>query len=234
LLKLVIVVFAKVPFGIKTIDVSKLRMAVVLSPTLSTVPSTSGVFIQSSVGMAVALAAQDTFRNLFGSFVLFADKAFQTDDWIKTPEVEGTVESVGLRTTAIRNFDTSVVLIPNGNLANTTITNFNKCAQRRIVWTLPITGATATALENIVRRLNQYIENHPDIEKEKQPIVIRLDSFGENCINLFCYFFTKTTEWLPYLEIKEGILLEFKKIVAEEKASFGVPTRLVLLNEINK
>jgi MscS family membrane protein len=186
------------------------------------------------VGMAVALAAQDTFRNLFGSFVIFADKAFQTGDWIKTPDVEGTVMSVGLRTTSIRNFDTSVVLIPNGNLANSTITNFNKCSQRRINWTLPITGATATALENIVRRLNEYIRNHPDIEKEKQPIIIRLDSFGENCVQLFCYFFTKTTDWIPYLEIKEGILLEFKKIVAEEKASFGVPTRLVLLNEINK
>lgn len=89
-------------------------------------------------GMAVALAAQDTMRNFFGTIVVLADDIFHSGDWVKTPQVEGIVEHFGLRTTFIRGFDTSQITIPNATVADTSIVNFNKCTQRQVCWTLPL------------------------------------------------------------------------------------------------
>jgi len=179
-------------------------------------------------GMAVALAAQDTFRNLFGSLVLFTDGALKEGEWITTPEVDGVIERIGLRTTSIRNFDTSLVLVPNGNLASSTI---NKRALRRITWTLPIAGGNSKSLLQIVARIKKFIHENPAVEHKDFTTIICLDEFGENCVKLFCYFFLCKTDWEGFMKVKQNIILEFKKIVAEEGCTFGVPTRLVLLHK---
>jgi len=176
------------------------------------------------VGMAVALAAQDTMKNLFASVAMFADKAFKEGDWILTPEVEGTVESVSLRTTGIRNFDTSLVLIPNSNLANGTIINFGNCTLRRVVWSLPITAPNEEKFESVTDKLDKYVRAHPKVPKD-QTIIVKLDELGEACVKLFAYFYVDETNWVPFMEIKQQILLDFLKIVQDEGCGFGVPTR---------
>lgn len=183
------------------------------------------------VGMAVALAAQDTMKNLFASVAMFADKSFKKDDWILTPEVEGFVETVSLRTTTIRNFDTSTVVIPNANLANGTIINFNNCLQRRITWTLPITATSNERFVSVAEKLEKYVHAHPKVDK-KGTIIVNLDEFGEACIKLFVYFMVNETAWLPFMEIKQQILLDFLRIVEEEKCAFGVPTRFVRVHNV--
>jgi len=183
------------------------------------------------VGMAVALAAQDTMRNLFASVAMFADKSFKKGDWVLTPEVEGIVEVVSLRTTTIRNFDTSTVVIPNSNLANGTIVNFNNCTQRRVTWTLPLTAPSNEKFRSVVDKLEAYVHEHPKVDK-KASIIVNLDEFGEACIKLFVYFHVNEVAWLPYMEIKQQILLDFLRIVEEEKCAFGVPTRLVRVHNV--
>ncbi|MEL6548554.1 MAG: mechanosensitive ion channel family protein, partial [Myxococcota bacterium] len=64
-------------------------------------------------GLALALAAQDTVANFFGSVVVFTDRPFQIGDWVQFGDIEGTVEEVGFRTTTIRRFDKSTVMVPN-------------------------------------------------------------------------------------------------------------------------
>jgi MscS family membrane protein len=180
------------------------------------------------VGMAVALAAQDTLRNLFASVAMFADGSFKKGEWIKTSAVEGIVEKVSLRTTTIRKFDTSTVVIPNANLANGTITNFSVCPHRRVVWSLPISGgATIEQYLNTQKKVDHYVRQHQAVRHEGDfsTVIVALDEFGENCINLFVYFYTHTPEWLPYMRIKQEMILEIKTIIEEESKGFGVPTR---------
>jgi len=184
------------------------------------------------VGMAVALAAQDTMRNFFASIAMFADKSFKKGDWILTPEVEGTVETVSLRTTTIRNFDTSLDVIPNANLANGTIINFNHCSHRRVLWTLPLVAPSNEKFKKIPERFEKYIREHPMVELETQPIIINLDEFGVACIKLFIVFYLKETRWLEFMQLKQAILLDLLKIVEEEKCGFGVPTRLVRVHNV--
>jgi len=148
-----------------------------------------------------------------------------------TPEVEGIVEVVSLRTTTIRNFDTSTVVIPNSNLANGTIVNFNNCTQRKITWTLPLTAPSNAKFQAVVDRLEAYVREHPKVDKNAS-IIVNLDEFGEACIKLFVYFMVNEVAWLPYMEIKQQILLDFLRIVEEEKCAFGVPTRLVRVHNV--
>jgi len=160
---------------------------------------------------------------------MFADKSFNKGDWICTPQVEGIVEEVGLRTTHIRQFDTSLILIPNSTLANSQITNFNKCTLRRISWSLPIAGdATAEQLLAVKKNILNYLRSDNDIDKGL--IIVNLDEFGENCVKLFCYFFTPIIDWIPFMIKKEQIILKFARIVEEAGTKFGVPTRAVLLD----
>lgn len=72
-------------------------------------------------GLALALAAQETLKNIFGSVMIFLDRPFQTGDWISSDGIDGTVEEVGFRSTRIRTFRNSVTSVPNGQLADQTI-----------------------------------------------------------------------------------------------------------------
>jgi MscS family membrane protein len=75
-------------------------------------------------GLAFALAAKDTAANLFGSFSLLADKSIRIGEWIKVNDVEGTVETIGMRTTKIRSFQKSLITVPNHIVANNPIENW--------------------------------------------------------------------------------------------------------------
>ena len=83
-------------------------------------------------GLTVSLAAKDSASNFFGGLVIIADKPFTVGDWIQTPEMEGVVTDVTLRTTRIRTFKDAEVVIPNSILANTSIVNWSRMAKRRV------------------------------------------------------------------------------------------------------
>jgi len=188
------------------------------------------------IGMAIALAAGDTIANLFGTLVILTDRLFQKGDWIKTPDVEGIVESFGVRMTVIRGFDTSAITIPNSSLANSCIVNYNHCTARQVSWTLPIVGPVA---ENFIKVISGFKEHLYELREkgivaDKQLIIVALDKFGCACIEVFVYFFTNETKWLPYMEIKEKVILEFNSIVTRSGCHFGVPTKAILLNDQRK
>jgi len=183
-------------------------------------------------GMAVALAAQDTLQNLFGSICVVADKIFKKGDWVKTPAVEGIVEHFGFRTTEIRGFDDSLITIPNSAVSNSMIRNFSKCRRREVSWLLPLgCPITADQIEQVTESFRAYLKGDHDVSQPTEenphllPPIVYIEKFGCNCVQLFVYFYLKETAWIPYLKAKEKILLEFKKLAANAEVSFGVPTQ---------
>ncbi|MDJ0767883.1 MAG: mechanosensitive ion channel [Ilumatobacter sp.] len=87
-------------------------------------------------GLAIALAAQDTVRNLLGGVTIFADKPFEVGDWVVVDGVEGTVEQVGFRSTRVRTFYNSQVTVPNGRLMDAGVDNMGRRHWRRYKTTL--------------------------------------------------------------------------------------------------
>ena len=185
------------------------------------------------VGMAFALAAKDTAANLFGSLVIFTDKPFKIGDWIKTPEVEGTIESIGIRSTKVRTFAQALVTVPNAILANSAILNWSQMGKRRIKMKLGLTyNTTGKQVESIVSDIKNMLQNNADIHQET--IHIYFTDFDDSSLGIFCYFFTKTTNWGDYMKVRESVNLEVMKIVENNNSSFAFPSRSIYVETDNK
>lgn len=181
------------------------------------------------VGMAFALAAKDTAANLFGSLVIFTDKPFEVGDWIKTPEVEGIIESIGIRSTQIRTFAQAQVTVPNATLANSAILNWSRMGKRRIKMNVGLTYQTkGETVKKIVDDIRSMLENHPDIHQDT--IHIYFTTFNSSSLDIFCYYFTKTTNWGEYMAVQEDTNLKIMQIVEQNGSSFAYPTQTLFLN----
>ncbi len=182
------------------------------------------------VGMAIALAAKDTVANLFGSLVIFSDKPFKIGDWIKTDDVEGIVEVVGIRSTKVRTFAQALVSVPNASLANGAILNWSKMGKRRIKMSVGLTySTTSTQMQNILKEMRVMLEKHKDIHKET--IFIYFTDFQDSSLGIFCYFFTKTTNWGEYMRVREDINLKIMHIVESNGSSFAFPSRSIYIEK---
>jgi len=179
------------------------------------------------LGMAVALGAQDLIKNMFAGLTIFLDRMFEKGNWIKSTEVEGTVEEIGFRATKIRRFDKALVTIPNSILASEALINYSRMTQRRIYWSIGVEyRTTKDQLRHIIHDIAEYLHGSPDFETdpEKTKTFVYLDSFGSSSIDVMLYCFTKTIEWGEWLAVKERLAYTIKDIVEKHGASFAFPS----------
>ncbi|MBU8878778.1 mechanosensitive ion channel family protein [Bacillus sp. FJAT-29790] len=175
-------------------------------------------------GLAFALAAKDAIGNLFGGVIIVTEKPFTIGDWILTPSVEGTVETITFRTTRIRTFAQALVTVPNAKLANETITNWSEMGKRRIVFNLSVTYETPKdKLEGVIKQMEYMLKNHSEIHQDT--IVTKFDKYGADGLDIYLYFFTKTTVWLDFLKVKEEINFKIMEILDKEGVSLAIPNR---------
>ncbi|WP_282604600.1 mechanosensitive ion channel family protein [Pelagibius sp. Alg239-R121] len=182
-------------------------------------------------GVAVALGAQDMFKNMISGILIIAEKRFERNDWIKVDGVvEGTVESIGFRSTRIRRFDKAPVHVPNSFLSDNAVTNFSKMTNRRIYWMIGVEyHTTAEQLRQIVQEISDYLKETPDFETDprRATTLINVDSFNDSSIDIMLYCFTKTTNWGDWMVIKENLALKVKEIVEGAGSGFAFPTTTI-------
>jgi MscS family membrane protein len=175
-------------------------------------------------GLAISLAAKDALANVLGGVLIISEKPFTIGDWILTPSVEGTVEDISFRSTKIRTFADALVSVPNNQLANEPITNWSKMNKRRVTFNLSLSYETPREkVESIVNQIESLVKNHPGIHPET--IFVKFDEYKESSLDILLYFFTNTTAWAEYLEVKEEINYRILDIVREEGAEFAFPAR---------
>lgn len=180
-------------------------------------------------GVAIAFAAKDVLGNLLGGFVIITEKPFTIGEWIMTPSVEGTVEDISFRSTRVRTFAQALVTVPNATLANESITNWSKMGKRQISFRLRVThDTTKDQMANVVGQIEYLLKNHPDIHPET--ILVTFDDYKENGLDIFLYFFTKTTNWGEFLKIKEEINFEIMDILENERVYVAMPSRKLYLD----
>lgn len=179
-------------------------------------------------GLAFALAAQQTLANLFGGIVIITDKPFTIGDWILTPSVEGTVEDINFRSTKVRTFAQALVTVPNSTLANEPITNWSRMGKRQISFKMGVPYSTPKdKLESCIKKIKTMLQNHQEIHDET--IMVGFDSFADGRYNIFLYFFTKTTKWAEFVQVKEDINLQIISILEEEGVYLTPPSSQILL-----
>ncbi len=183
------------------------------------------------VGMALALAAKDTAANFFGSLMIFTDRPFKIGDWIKTPDVEGTIEEVGIRSTKVRTFAQALVTVPNANLANKAILNWSRMGKRRIKMTIGLTySTTSQQMKDILDTIRTMLHNDNDVHPDT--IHIYFTDFQDSSLGILCYFFTKTTNWGEYMQVRERLNLEIMRIVETHGASFAFPSQSLYVESL--
>ncbi|MCH2170096.1 mechanosensitive ion channel family protein [Myxococcota bacterium] len=179
------------------------------------------------LGAAVALGAKEFFADLLAGIVLLTNRIADRGDWIRTTDVDGNVEAIGLRATRVRKFDKTLITVPNHLLVDYPLTNFTRMTQRRIYWTIGLEYRTSESqLKTIVREISDFIHQHEEFETDPAKVLtfVFVDSFGDSSINIMVYCFTRTTVWREWLALKEELAYEVKRIVESHGAGFAFPS----------
>ncbi len=188
-------------------------------------------------GVAVALGAQDLFKNLIAGLFVLGERRFEPGDWIQVDGVvEGTVLQIGFRTTTIRRFDRAPVYVPNARLADNAVTNFSRMSHRRIRWMLGLEyRTTLEQLREIRDGIERYIlESDEFADPRDVATFVRIDSFNDSSIDILLYCFTHTTVWGEWLEIKERLAYRIKEIVEAAGTGFAFPSRSLYLENTSE
>jgi MscS family membrane protein len=186
-------------------------------------------------GVAVALGAQDLFKNLIAGILVIAEKRMRVGDWILVDGVvEGTVETIGFRSTHVRRFDKASVYVPNAKLSDNAVTNFTEMTHRRIKWMIGVEyGTNIEQLRAIRDNIEAYIFENPDFAPPSEvSTFVRIDSFNYSSIDILLYCFTKTTKWGEWLKVKETLAYKVKEIVESEGSAFAFPSRSLYLESV--
>ena len=181
-------------------------------------------------GLAVALAAKDTLSNWFGALMIYTDRPFGIGDWIRTNQLEGTVEEIGLRSTKVRTFAKTVVSVPNANLAGDVVENFSRMPLRRVMFTLGVTyGTSPNMMRESLERIRHLLATHDEVDQGFW--VVRFTEFGASSLDIFVMYFTKTVAWDAHLAVREDINLRIITKLAEIGVSVAFPSRSVYLEQ---
>tara|TARA_B110000263_G_scaffold154572_1_gene134170 strand:+ start:851 stop:1978 length:1128 start_codon:yes stop_codon:yes gene_type:complete len=186
-------------------------------------------------GVAVALGAQDLFKNLISGIMILMERRFTIGDVILVSgEVEGVVEQIGFRSTLVRRFDSTPVMVPNFKFAEQSVTNYSKRHHRRIRWLIGLEYRTSIdQLKKIRDELTHLIKNDKDFAKnDNTSFFVRIDSFSDSSIDLLIQAFTLTNDWGEYLKIKEKLAVNIIEIVENNKAGFAFPSQSIYLESL--
>jgi MscS family membrane protein len=177
-------------------------------------------------GIALALAAQKTVENLFGSVAIGVDQPFRVGDFVKIDDVAGTVEVIGMRSTRIRTLDRTIVTIPNGKLADTRAESFAVRDRIRLLANLGLVyGTTAEQLRAVLARLDEELRSHPRIFPEG--ISVRFTEFRDSSLNVEVAAWFATADSGEFTRIRQELYLRFMEIVERAGTSFAFPTQTV-------
>jgi len=175
-------------------------------------------------GLAIALAAQDTVRNLLGGVTIFADKPFEVGDWVVVDGVEGTVEAVGFRSTRVRTFYNSLISVPNGNLMDSGIDNMGQRRWRRYKTTLGVAYHTKPdQLQAFVEGIRAIIQANPGMRQDYY--IVEFHGFGATSLDILVYCFIDAEDWNEELRTRHVLNLDIMRLAESLQVEFAFPTQ---------
>lgn len=180
-------------------------------------------------GIAIAFAAKESLENLLASFMVMLDKPFAIGDWIKIDNVEGTIEKVGFRSSRIRSFDRSLIILPNRKLIEGSLENLSERGTRRVKFTIgAVYGISKENLRQIIKEVRDCIQNTPHIVDE--PIVY-VDNFGDSSVNILVIYYVEVGDDVDFFGTKEQINLAVYEIMYRLGTGFAFPTQVQIHGE---
>jgi MscS family membrane protein len=183
-------------------------------------------------GVAVALGAQDLFKNLISGILVLVEKRFKIGDWILVEGIiEGIVEKIGFRSTVLRKFDKSLAIIPNFQFAENAVINISETTNWRIDWAITLQyDTTVDQLKKIRNEIENHINESDDFDKSVG-VAVRVEKFSDSSIDMRVRCFTTSNSFSTWLEVKEKLAIEIKQIVEGNKAAFAFPSQSIYIEK---
>ena len=183
-------------------------------------------------GVAVALGAQDLFKNLISGILVLVEKRFKIGDWILVEGIiEGIVEKIGFRSTVLRKFDKSLAIIPNFQFAENAVINISETTNWRIDWAITLQyDTTVDQLKKIRNEIEDHIKKSDDFDNAVG-VAVRVEKFSDSSIDMRVRCFTTSNSFSIWLEVKEKLAIEIKQIVEGNKAAFAFPSQSIYIEK---
>ena len=183
-------------------------------------------------GVAVALGAQDLFKNLISGILVLVEKRFKIGDWILVEGIiEGIVEKIGFRSTVLRKFDKSLAIIPNFQFAENAVINISETTNWRIDWAITLQyDTTVNQLKKIRNEIESHIKKSDDFDNDVG-IAVRVEKFSDSSIDMRVRCFTTSNSFSTWLEVKEKLAIEIKQIVEGNSAAFAFPSQSIYIEK---
>ncbi|NAO30074.1 mechanosensitive ion channel [Pseudomonas syringae pv. dysoxyli] len=180
-------------------------------------------------GIAVALAVQNILADVFASLSIAVDKPFEVGDFIVVGSLSGTVEHVGLKTTRIRSLGGEQIVMANAEMIGSTIQNYKRLQERRIVFELTLTyGCSAQQIREVPQLVERII---------RQQKLARFDrchfrNFGSSALEFETVYIVLDPSYNVYMDVQQAINFAIVDAFAELGVSFAFPSRTVYIESI--
>ena len=176
-------------------------------------------------GIAIGLAAQSLFEDLFAGLSIILDKPFVRGDFVAFGDENGVVEKVGLKSTRIRTLTGQQLILNNSKLLDNEINNFRRMAERRVVTRVGVTYATPhETLRALPGQIREVVERHPDMVRFDR---CHLAAYGDFAIQFELVFYVLTKDYAPYMDVQQEIFLDLHALFEREGVEFAFPTQTV-------
>jgi len=177
-------------------------------------------------GIALALAAQKTVENLFGSVAIGVDQPFRVGDFVQIENVMGTVESIGMRSTRVRTLDRTIVTFPNGKLADTRAETFAARDRIRFLVNLGLARETTAAqMRAVLSDVEAALRAEPALWPDG--VSVRFTEVRDWSLNVEVNAWFQTADLGAFTAMRQELLLRFLEAVERAGTRLAYPTRTV-------
>ncbi len=184
------------------------------------------------VGIGISLASQDTVGNLFGFAAIVSDDPFKVGDFVRTPDVTGIVEHVGMRSTRIRQLDQVLATVPNNLLTNAIVMNLSRMEKRRLDVTLTFTySSTSQQLRAAIAAIRDLLLKTDNVDPES--VIVHFVDFNSSSLDVRVICQVLLADWREFTALKEALLLEIMGIAEELDISFAFPSRSIYIEDMS-
>jgi small-conductance mechanosensitive channel len=173
-------------------------------------------------GIAIGLAAQGIFQDLFAALSILFDKPFRRGDTVSFDQTTGTVERIGLKSTRIRSVNGEEVIVSNANLLNARLQNMTRLEHRRVLMVLNLVyRIPAETLAALPEELKAIVARQPRAHFDRA----HLSAFAASSIDLELVFFVQAADYLSFMDVRQAVMLDILRRFAELDVEFAYPTQ---------
>ena len=181
-------------------------------------------------GVALALGAQDVFKNIFAGIFILSENRFQKGDRIRIGNtLHGIVDHIGFRSTTVKLFDSSPVFVPNADLSDAQVVNHQMMEVRRLDWTINLTYNTKIEqFKKICSEKEAYIKDEKNLPVDlTKDNFVKVSELGSSSIDLRLICHTDPIGFVDFSDLKESLIFTIIEAVESNGSEFAFPTQSI-------